>query len=175
VTRAAGRVGDGAILLRPITAAQTREGIHMVREEARRVGKDPDRVGIKVWVQSAVGSSAAQARRHAQGLVAEVLQMCHIDMFAEEDRDAILAIKRDYDFYEQNHLYGADRAPIPEKFVDMFAFAGDAETVRSQVRELMTVDGLDEIIVAPQNQEGSPGPSVEEVIRVFAEGVMHRL
>lgn len=48
-------------------------------------------------------------------------------------------------------------------------------TDRAPHRRSPVVDGLAEIMVAPQNKEGSPGPSVEEVIRVFAEDVTHRL
>ena len=171
LSHAAARVGDGIILCKPLTHAYMTETVN----DAKRVARDGhagENLRVMTWIQTSVGHDRVKARRHAQGLVAEVLQMCHINMFDESDREEVRAVKRSYDFYEQNLAYGGEKAPIPERFIDMFSLAGDAAEARERVQMLLEIDGLEEIIIAPQHLEGSDGPSVEEVMRTVAEGVM---
>ena len=175
LTRAAGRIGDGVILLRGLSPDQMGAGVDTVRQEAKRAGRPAGEPDIICWIQSSLGHDRELARTHAQGLVAEVLQMCAIEMFDEEDRPAIRRIKKDYDFYKQTMAYGEGRALVPDKFIDMFSLAGTAPEARERIAELMQVEGLNEIIICPQHLEGSPGPSVEQTIRSFAEGVMANL
>ena len=172
LTRAAGRIGDGVILLRGLSPDQMGAGVDTVRQEAQRAGRPAGEPDIICWIQSSLGHDRDLARTHAQGLVAEVLQMCAIEMFDEEDRPAIRRIKKDYDFYKQTMAYGGGRALVPDKFIDMFSLAGTAPEARERIAELMQIEGLNEIIICPQHFEGSPGPSVEETVRSFAEGVM---
>ena len=174
LSEAAGRLGDGVILLKPLTREHMQRAVDDALLAARQ-GYAGDNLRVMTWIQTSVGRDRQRARRHAEGLVAEVLQMCHISMFDESDRDAVRAVKKSYDFYAQNLAYGASKAPIPERFIDMFSLAGDAAEVLERVRMLMEIKGLEEIIIAPQHLEGSDGPSVEEVMRTVAEGVMARV
>ncbi|MCH8087192.1 MAG: LLM class flavin-dependent oxidoreductase [Chloroflexi bacterium] len=172
LTRAAGRMGDGAILLRGLTHHQMQDGVDAFRQEAEKAGKRPDQVKVSCWVQASVGPDRVQARNMVKGPVAVILSMAHLSTFDDDDHPAVRKIKEAYDPSRHSRSYVGDELQIPDKFIDMFALGGDKYDARERVMELSKVQGLDEIILAPQHVPELPGPSVEETIRYFAEEVM---
>ncbi|MEE9199176.1 MAG: LLM class flavin-dependent oxidoreductase, partial [Dehalococcoidia bacterium] len=175
LTRAAARMSDCVMLLRGVAAANLEDGIKSVREVASQAGRSPDRMDVVAWAPTSMAPDRALARGHAQILVAEVLKMCDLGMFGEEDRPTIQRIQEEYDLFHQSWTYSDDRAPVPDKFIDMFALVGTPEEVRGQVVKLAEVDGLNEIVIAARRLRGGKSPPVEWVLRNFAEGVMGRV
>ena len=93
-------------------------------------------------------------------------------LFDEEDLPLIAKLKANYNPSKHSRSYVSDEFRIPDKYIDRFALGGDRKDAISCIKQLSTVEGLDEIILAPQHIPEVPGPTVDETIRYFAEEVL---
>ena len=172
LTRAAGRMADGAILLRERDPAQMAAGIEMFKEAASAVGKAPGETKISCWLQTCLGPDRTLARRKLNGPVGVIINMSNPALFDEEDLPLIAKLKANYNPSKHSRSYVSDEFRIPDKYIDRFALGGNREDAISCIKQLFTVEGLDEIILAPQHIPEVPGPTVDETIRYFAEEVL---
>ena len=172
LTHAAGRMADGAILLRERDPAQMAVGIQMFKEAAASAGKAPADTKLSCWLQTCLGPDRTLARRKLNGPVGVIINMSNPALFDEEDLPLIARLKANYNPSKHSRSYVSDEFRIPDKYIDRFALGGDREDAISCIKQLSTVEGLDEIILAPQHIPEIPGPTVDETIRYFAEEVL---
>ena len=172
LTSAAGRMADGAILLRERDPAQMAVGIQMFKEAAASAGKAPADTKLSCWLQTCLGPDRTLARRKLNGPVGVIINMSNPALFDEEDLPLIAKLKANYNPSKHSRSYVSDEFRIPDKYIDRFALGGDREDAISCIKQLSTVEGLDEIILAPQHIPEVPGPTVDETIRYFAEEVL---
>ncbi|MFQ5873388.1 MAG: LLM class flavin-dependent oxidoreductase, partial [Dehalococcoidia bacterium] len=140
-------------------------------EGASEAGKDAQALDIMCWILTSVSPDRDLARDHIRGRVAALLRMTDVKQFDEEDRPAIERLRREYDYYQHASAESSHRSLVPEKFIDMYSLAGRPEEIREKVKEVMRVPGFSQIVISPQ-VSGGRFPSVESVIKGFAEGVM---
>ena len=175
LTRAAGRMADGAILLRERDPAQMAVGVRMFKEAAGEAGKAPGETKISCWLQTCLGADRMLARRKLNGPVGVIINMSNPALFDREDLPLISKLKENYNPSKHSRSYVSDEFRIPDKYIDRFALGGDRDDAISCIEQLSRVEGLDEIILAPQHIPEVPGPSVDETIRYFAEEVLPRV
>ena len=75
LTRAAGRMADGAILLRERDPAKMSAGIQMFKEAAASTGKTPADTKLSCWLQTCLGPDRTLARRKLNGPVGVIINM----------------------------------------------------------------------------------------------------
>ncbi|MEE9198416.1 MAG: LLM class flavin-dependent oxidoreductase, partial [Dehalococcoidia bacterium] len=117
ITQAAGRIADGVILHHGLRPSQIERGLGQVRDGVAEVGKSMDQVDVVCWAITSVSPDGGLAREHVRGRVAAMLAMAAPERFDEEDREAILRIRKEYDFSRVG-------SPALDKFIDMYALAG---------------------------------------------------
>ena len=169
LTRAAGRMADGAILLRERDPAKMSVGVEMFKEAASDAGKGPADTKLSCWLQTSLGPDRSAARWKLNGPVGVIVNMSNPDLFDEEDLPLIAKLKANYNPSRHSRSYVSEEFRIPDKYIDRFALGGDREDAIECIKQLSTVAGLDEIILAPQYIPEVPGPTVDETIRYFAE------
>lgn len=172
LTRASGRMADGAIILRERDPASMAEGVKIFKDAAAEAGKAPGDTGLSCWLQTSLGPDRNAARWKLNGPVGVIINMSNPDLFDEEDLPLIRKLKANYNPSRHSRSYVTEEFRIPGKYIDRFALGGDKEDAIECVKQLSTVEGLDEIILAPQFIPEVPGPSVDETIQYFAEQVM---
>ena len=172
LTRASGRMADGAIILRERDPASMSAGVKMFKEAAAEVGKRPEDTSLSCWLQTSLGPDRDVARWKLNGPVGVIINMSNPDLFDEEDLPLIARLKANYNPSRHSRSYVTEEFRIPGKYIDRFALGGDKEDAIACINQLSTVEGLDEIILAPQYIPEVPGPTVDETIQYFAEEVM---
>lgn len=172
LTRASGRMADGAIILRERDPASMAAGVKIFKDAAAEAGKAPGDTSLSCWLQTSLGPDRDVARWKLNGPVGVIINMSNPDLFDEEDLPLIRKLKANYNPSRHSRSYVTKEFRIPGKYIDRFALGGDKEDAIACIRQLSTVDGLDEIILAPQYIPEVPGPSVDETIQYFAEQVM---
>jgi 5,10-methylenetetrahydromethanopterin reductase len=171
LTRAAGRVADGALLHHGASVPRLERAVGLVRAGNREGLRDEEVFDIMVWTPISVSPDRDLARDHIRGRVAALLGMADLEQFDEEDRPAIRRLRQEYDYYEHATAGPGHRSLVPDKFIDMYTLAGTAEEVRVRVKEMLRVRGFSQLVISPQ-VAGGRFPSVESIIEGFAEGVM---
>jgi 5,10-methylenetetrahydromethanopterin reductase len=163
----AGEIADGVLLTVGVEPRYVRAGLAAVADGARAAGRPPGAVRIVARVPASV-SDGPDARRHVRPSVALALLQSKPFDFDEEDRPAVEAIRKAYDY--QRHLSpGAAHADlVPDRLVDKFALAGRPEECLERVRALAEC-GIKELNIVLMD------PNPERSLRTFASRVMSRL
>ena len=172
LTRASARMADGAIILRERDPASMAAGVRMFKDAAAEVGKRPEDTALSCWLQTSLGPDRNVARWKLNGPVGVIINMSNPDLFDEEDLPLIAKLKANYNPSRHSRSYVTEEFRIPGKYIDRFALGGDKEDAIECIKQLSTVEGLDEIILAPQYIPEVPGPTVDETIQYFAEQVL---
>ena len=141
----------------------------MFKEAGKGAGKAPADTKLSCWLQTCLGPDRTLARRKLNGPVGVIINMSNPALFDEEDLPLIARLKANYNPSKHSRSYVSDEFRIPDKYIDRFALGGDREDAISCIKQLSTVKGLDEIILAPQHIPEVPDPSVDETIRYFEE------
>jgi 5,10-methylenetetrahydromethanopterin reductase len=171
--RAAGRLGDGAIMYAGVAPEILRAGLTHVAAGAAERGRKLADVDVVLWVPTAVGRDRAKARDHVRGRVASAMRHpLPVDLSAE-DQAAVRRLRDAYDSYQHATAVSRHRELVPDRFVDLIALAGTPQEVREQARRVMQVREVKRVIILPQ----VPGSGVEreDILRLFADEVMARL
>jgi 5,10-methylenetetrahydromethanopterin reductase len=172
--RAAGRLGDGAIVYASVSPPILKPALEIVGAGARDGGRDPALVDVALWAPMSIGRDGALARDHARGRVASALRHPLPVRLADEDEAAIRRVREAYDAFEHATAGSRHRALVPDRLVDLFALAGAPEEVREQVRAIRAMGTIRRVIILPQ----APGEGFlgrEEILRLFADEVMARM
>lgn len=171
---AAGHVGDGVIMYVGVRPDVLRAGLDRVAAGARAQGRQLADLDIAIWAPMSVGRDRALARDHVRGRVASALRHPLPVPFPVEDQAAVERVRKEYDAFQHATAAALHRRLVPDHLVDVMALAGTPEEVRERVRQVMTVPGIDRIIVLPQ----APGEGFiarEHHFTLFAEEVMARV
>jgi len=172
--RAAGRLGDGAIMYAGTEPSILRAGLACIHEGARGAGREPADVDVVLWTPTAVGRDRAAARDHVRGRVASAMRHPLPVELSAEDQAAVRRLRDAYDSYQHATAASRHRELVPDRFVDLMALAGTPDEVLEQVRRVQQVPGVSRIIVLPQ-VPGHGFAEREEILRLFAGEVMARV
>ena len=171
LTRAAGRMADGVLLHYGALPHRIREGIELVRAGAEDAERSLSQVDLNAWVITSVSRDGDLARDHVRGRVAVMLGMIDLGRFSEEEREAIGRIREGSDFSQVTSSDSGPGPPELDGFIDMFTLAGTPREVGAKVQALSAVSELSQIVITLP-VSGGRFPSVESIMRDFAEGVM---
>lgn len=174
MTRSAGAHADGAILLQGTAPDLVRRAIAWLDEGAANAGRPAGSVEISCWVPFSQDNDRHRALDRVRSRVAGALMQANPDWFEGGERDAIVALKKQYEVGDHAVASAAHSTIVPDSLVRKFAIAGDAQEVREQVRQLRANPRVSRIILNPQ----IPGPGampIDQVIRNFGEAVLPHL
>jgi 5,10-methylenetetrahydromethanopterin reductase len=168
MTRSAGRVGDGAILLQGIAPDLLDRAIGWLDEGILEAGRPERVVEISCWVPFSLDAHSKRARDRVRTRVASALMQANPDWFEGDERQAIETLKQRYKVGDHAQAEAEHAAIVPDSLVRKFAVAGDAEEVREQLLTLRTHPRLSRVILTPQ-VPGEGAMPTEEVLRLFGE------
>ena len=171
MTRSAGAHADGVILLQGTAPDLVERAIAWLDEGAEKAGRPAGSVEISCWVPFSLDIDRHRALDRVRSRVAGALMQANPGWFEGEERDAIVALKEQYQVGDHATASAAHSTIVPDSLVRKFAIAGDAQEVREQVRQLRANPRVGRIILNPQ----IPGPGalpIDQVIRSFGDAVM---
>jgi 5,10-methylenetetrahydromethanopterin reductase len=171
---AAGRLGDGAIMYAGVAPWLVEAALGRVRAGARAAGRAPADLDVAIWAPTSIAPDRARARDHVRGRVASALRHAFPVRWSPEDQAVIDQVRAAYDSYQHASAASKHRLLVTDRFVDLMALAGTPEEVREQVAQVEGVGGVGRIILLPQ-VPGQDFVEREQVLRLFANGVMARL
>jgi alkanesulfonate monooxygenase SsuD/methylene tetrahydromethanopterin reductase-like flavin-dependent oxidoreductase (luciferase family) len=145
-----------------------------VRAGARAAGRAPADLDVAIWAPTSIAPDRARARDHVRGRVASALRHAFPVRWSPEDQAVIDQVRAAYDSYQHASAASKHRLLVTDRFVDLMALAGTPEEVREQVAQVEGVGGVGRIILLPQ-VPGQDFVEREQVLRLFANGVMARL
>ena len=170
----AGRLGDGVLMYVGTAPPILEAGLECVAKGAAAAGRAFDDVDVVLWTPTSVSRDPAKARDHVRGRVASALRHPLPVELAPADQAAIKRVRDSYDAFQHATAGSRHRELVPDHLVDLMALAGTPEEVREQVERVAGVGGIDRIAILPQ----APGEGFqerEEILRLFADGVMARV
>jgi 5,10-methylenetetrahydromethanopterin reductase len=172
--RAAGRLGDGAIVYASVSPPILAAAVGEVAAGAREAGRDPAALDVALWAPMSIGRDRALARDHARGRVASALRHPLPVRLADEDEAAMRRVREAYDAFEHATAGSRHRTLVPDRLVDLFALAGAPDEVADRVRAIAAMGTIHRVIILPQ----APGRDFlerESILKLFADEVMARL
>jgi 5,10-methylenetetrahydromethanopterin reductase len=172
--RAAGRLGDGALMYVGTAPDILRAALAHVGDGAREGGRRLADLDVALWTPTAVGRDRQQARDHVRGRVASAMRHPLPVELSPEDQAAVRRLRAAYDSYQHATAASRHRELVPDRFVDLMALAGTPEEVLAQVRRVATVPEIRRIIVLPQ-VPGQGFSEREEILKLFADEVMAKV
>lgn len=159
--RATGRLADGWIPYL-LGISQLDSAYETIADAAHEAGRDPEAITVIPQILAAVDDGTETARYSVKQYIAtyvgnyEAYRSIIAELFPEETT----AITNTW-----NH--GDETAAIDlvtDEMVAEFAIVGRPEIARSQLRDVLAIDAVDEVIVYPPS-----GLSVETLVRTVAE------
>lgn len=174
MTRSAGAHADGVILLQGTAPDLVERGLAWLDEGAETAGRPPGSVEVSCWVPFSQDADRRRALDRVRSRVAGALMQANPDWFEGAEREAIVALKKQYAVGDHATASAAHSAIVPDSLVRKFAIAGDAQEVREQVREIRTNSRINRIILNPQIP-GLGALPIDQVIRDFGNAVLPHL
>jgi 5,10-methylenetetrahydromethanopterin reductase len=172
--RAAGRLGDGAIMYVGTAPEILRAGLAHVADGAHERGRHLTDLDVALWTPTAVGRDRQQARDHVRGRVASAMRHPLPVELSADDHAAVRRLREAYDSYQHATAASRHRELVPDRFVDLMALAGTPAEVVEQVRRVATVPEIRRIIILPQ-VPGLGFREREEILTTFADEVMAKI
>ena len=170
----AGRLGDGVMMYVGTAPPILKAGLACVAKGAAASGRALDDLDVVLWTPTSISSDPSKARDHVRGRVASALRHPLPVDLPPEDQAAIKRVRESYDAFQHATADSRHRELVPDHLVDLMALAGTPEEVREQVERVAAVRGIDRIAILPQ-VPGEGFAQREEILRLFADGVMARL
>jgi 5,10-methylenetetrahydromethanopterin reductase len=172
--RAAGRLGDGAIMYVGTAPEILRAGLAHLADGAHERGRRLADLDVALWTPTAVGRDRQQARDHVRGRVASAMRHPLPVELSADDHAAVRRLREAYDSYQHATAASRHRELVPDRFVDLMALAGTPAEVVEQVRRVTTVPEIRRIIILPQ-VPGQGFSEREEILTTFADEVMAKV
>lgn len=168
---AASRHADGVDLTVGAELERLRWGVRIVEEAGR-----PDE-GIGAYVNVAVDDDADRARALVRGSVATFARFgaaSHgVPGVSERARHDIAQVSADYEKDRHGEAAAGFARRLDDDFIDAFAVAGPADTVRRRVSEIAAC-GIERLIVVPGSLDSDPA-AVRASVEQFAADVLPAL
>jgi len=164
---AAARHADGVDLTVGAELERLRWGVRIVHEAGR-----PEQ-GIGAFVNVAVDDDADRARALVRGSVATFARFGASSAAAgssERARQDIAQVSADYEKEHHGEAAAAFARRLDDEFIDTFAVAGPAATVRRRLSEIAAC-GIERLIVVPGSVDSDPA-AVRESVERFAADVL---
>jgi 5,10-methylenetetrahydromethanopterin reductase len=174
MTHAAGRIGDGAILLQGVAPNLLERGLAWVAAGAREAGKDPEAVVVSCWAGIGLDDDPTAARDQVRARAAAAIKNADPGLFEGEERSIVLRLKQDYDPARHASPSSPHSRTLPDSLIERYALAGTPEELRGQLSRLLSQPGIDRVILTPQ----VPGPNalpVDVLLRRLARDVLPHL
>jgi len=171
ITRLAGRVADGAILLQGVAPDLLARGLDWLNAGAASAGLDPASLDVTCWTPLGLGASAAAGRDEVRARVASAVMQADPESFQGEERDAVLRLRATYDDFKHAESKPDHAALISDRMVERYAVAGAPAEIAAQLSALMATPGLDRVVLTPQ---GGATP-LEDVLRTLEREVLPKL
>ena len=168
VTRLAGKVADGAIVLVGVDAEYLKAARRELELGAAEAGRDLRKEGFRVvcWVPCSVQADGQAARAAVKAHVARILKRPLPFELDPETKEAVRRIYEHYEYYEHMVAGTAHGELVPDALVEKFAIAGTRAEVQQQVERLAATGLVDEIAIIPH----TPDPvHRERIIRQVGE------
>lgn len=166
MTRTAGRIGDGAILLQGVAPNLLARGLDWVAAGARAAGRDPAEVEVSCWTGIGLDDDPAIARDQVRARAAAAVKNADPALFEGEELSAVLRLQREYDPARHASPSSPHSRALPDSLVERYALAGTPVELRGQLSRLLAQPGISRVILTPQ----VPGPGALPV-----DVLLHRL
>lgn len=155
VTRLAGKVADGAIVLVGVDAEYLKAARRELEMGAAEAGRDLWKEGFRVvcWVPCSVQEDGQAARAAVKAHVARILKRPLPFELDPETKETVRRIYEHYQYYEHMVAGTAHGDLVPDALVEKFAIAGTRAQVREQFERLAATGLVDEIAVIPHTQD----------------------
>ena len=155
ITRLAGKVADGAIVLVGVDADFIRASRRELEAGAAEAGRDLWNEGFRVvcWVPCSIQENGSDARAAVKAHVARVLKRPLPFELDAGTKEIVRRIYEHYEYYEHMVAGTAHGALVPDALVEKFAIAGTVEETREQFERLAATGLVDEIAIIPHTQD----------------------
>jgi 5,10-methylenetetrahydromethanopterin reductase len=171
MTRTAGRVADGAILLQGVDPAFVARGVANVAVGAREAGKLPAAVEVSCWTPVGLHADHDSALAQVRARAAAAIKNADPDWFEGDEREFVRRLRAEYDTTRHASPSSPHSAAVPAGLIARYAVAGTQGEFREQLARLLAQPGLDRVIFNPQ--VAGPGAlPVDELLRGLARDVL---
>jgi 5,10-methylenetetrahydromethanopterin reductase len=168
VTRLAGKIADGAIVLVGVHAEYLMASRRELEAGAAQSGRDLWHEGFRVvcWVPCSIQEDRKAARAAVKPHVARILKRPLPFELDPETREVVGRIYEHYEYYEHMVAGTAHGELVPDALVEKFAIAGTRAEVKEQLERLAATGLVDEIAIIPHTQDPAHR---ERIIRQVGE------
>jgi 5,10-methylenetetrahydromethanopterin reductase len=174
VTRAAGRLADGVIMLQGIAPHLVARALRLIGEGATEAGRSTEALDVVCWTYLGLASDSATARDHVRGRVAAALKISNAEWFDGEDADVVRRLQREYDYFKHASSNPAHAALVPDSLIDKYAIAGTPDEVRERLKDLMAQPGFGHVVLSPQ-VAGQGSFPIDTVLRTLEKHILPHL
>lgn len=171
ITRAAGRLADGVIMLQGVAPHLVSRALGLIEEGAREAGRSPETLDVVCWTYLGLASDPAVARDHVRGRVAAALKISNPDWFEGEDAEVVRRLQREYDYFKHASSNPAHAALVTDSLIDKYAIAGTPDEVRDRLKNLIAQPGFQHVVLSPQ-VSGQGSFPIDTVLRTLEKHVL---
>jgi 5,10-methylenetetrahydromethanopterin reductase len=147
VTRLAGSIADGAILLHGVSPDLLSGALGWLAEGAAARGRSVTAVDATVWAPLGIGETRATGRDAVRARVASALMQKKPDVFTGRDREEVVRLRQAY--HDMGHAAAVPEHAqmVSDRMIERYAIAGDPADVRAQLVALRRCDGINRVVL----------------------------
>lgn len=170
ITRLAGKVADGAIMLVGVDPEFMQASRRQMEAGAAEAGRDLRKDGFRVvcWVPCSIQEDGRAARSAVKAHVARILKRPLPFQLDPATQEVVRRIYEHYEYYEHMVAGTAHGELVPDDLVEKFAIAGTPAEAREQMERVAATNLVDEIAIIPHTQDPADR---ERIIRQVGEMV----
>ena len=166
LTRTAGRIADGAIMLQGVDPAFVARAVAQVREGA--AGRA---VEMSCWTPVGLHADHDAALAQVRARAAAAIKNADPEWFEGDEKEFVRQLRAAYDTTSHARPSSPHSAAVPAGLIARYAVAGTPGEFRDQLARLLAQPGLDRVILNPQ--VAGPGAlPVDELLRGLARDVL---
>lgn len=174
MTKLVAGIADGAILLQGISDSLLDRGLAWVEEGAAAAGRKASDIEIACWIPLGLDADAAKARDQVRVRVSGAIMNTKPEWFEGEEREAVVKLQNSYKDFEHAGSNAGHAGILPDRIIDRYAIAGDAEDVRGGLSRMMNRAGLDHVILTPQ-ASADDHTDIADLLKRFDRDVLAKL
>lgn len=169
VTRLAGSVADGVVLLQGVAPDLMEQAFGWLTEGCDAAGRHSETLSVTAWVPLGIGATTAAGREGVRARVASAIMQKRPEAFSGRDREESVRLRQSY---ENIHHAASDpdhARLVSDRMIDRFAVAGDPDDVRDQLGALLILPALDRVVLTTHG-----GPLELDAVLDLMETVLSR-